>query len=103
MPPQYGWALDPNAFISTVDETVPAIIGYAKNDLEVATEQSCYGWYWSVLPAVCVGLFVRVFGGALIHVVDRAKQIKKPVTHELINNRKFLFCFVVFFMWIVLF
>lgn len=103
MPPQTGWTLDPNAFISTVDETTMSVAGYARKDLEVATELSYNGWYWSVLPALCVGLFVRVLGGAMIHVVDRAKQIKKPVTHELLHNGKFLFRFVVFSMWIVFF
>ena len=38
--------------------------------------QSCSGWFGAYLPAFFVGLFYRLLGGGLLHVIDRSKQFK---------------------------
>ena len=53
-------------------------LGYAEHDLSV-TERSCDGWYWSVLPAIFVGISVRFAAFGAMHAFQRAQQTKKPL------------------------
>jgi hypothetical protein len=54
------------------------ILGLGLNDLGTITQLSTDGWYWGVLPAFLVGLWLRWVGAGVIHVSDRPKQAKKP-------------------------
>jgi hypothetical protein len=86
MPVQSGFtqSLAPNF---PPDKTAFAILGLAQNDSSVGN-RSCNGWFWYVLPAICVGLTVRLVAGGLIHVVGRSMQAKKDIRVEIWDELK---------------
>ena len=61
--------------------------GLAEHDPS-AVEQSCNGWYWSVLPAIFIGLSIRFAGGCALHVFNRDKQTKKPLSFVMRRDTK---------------
>lgn len=57
------------------------ILGLGLNDFGNVTQRSCNGWFWGVLPAFFVGLWVRWVAAGMIHISDRSKQSKKPLLY----------------------
>ena len=80
--------------------TTMHILGLARNDFYVATQQSFDGWTWGALPAFVVGLWVRWTAAGLIHVSDRPKQAKKPLHQMLIRHPiGFVWLFLYLAIW----
>jgi hypothetical protein len=59
-----------------------ALLDLAQNDSDVK-EQSCSGWSWGALPAFLVGLTIRWIAAGAIHVSERSKQAKKPLSKSM--------------------
>ena len=93
MPVQSGFT----QVVTNVTNNIPpdknsfAILSLAQNDSTVIVP-SCNGWFWYVLPALMVGLTIRIAAGGLIHVVGRAQQAKRPffseIRRELSSNER---------------
>lgn len=81
LPPQTGFTQE-HAPNFPPDKTAFAIVGIAQNDFH-ATERSCDGWFWYVLPALMVGLTVRFLAVGLLHVVGRSQQAKQPLFKQM--------------------
>lgn len=60
--------------------TMMVQLGYAGHDLN-AVRMSCNGWYWSVIPAICVGLTVRYLAVGAMYACFRGQQAKKPLLY----------------------
>jgi hypothetical protein len=106
--PQAGYALDDNSANFPLQANSFNVIGYAQNDFNTASEQSCRGWYWSVGPAILVGLTIRIFASGAIHCTNRGACGKKSVRYALANDRNFRIgaviwgvLFALFFAWSV--
>jgi len=83
MPEQAGFTVRPESVNFPYSQAGSfAIAGVGQKDLSVLQE-SQYGWYWSALPALMVGLTIRVLGVGAIHTFDRSRQNKKSLWYEL--------------------
>jgi hypothetical protein len=108
MPVQSGFT----QIVTNVTNNIPAdknsfaIVSLAQNDSSVIIP-SCGGWYWYVLPAVMVGLTIRIAAGGLIHVVGRSQQAKRSLASEIMrefrsNERKTAFLSCVLYMLVLM-
>jgi len=62
-----------------------ALLSLAQNDDDV-NQRSYSGWYWGFLPALFVGLTVRIVAFGTIHVSGRSQQAKRPLREVLKSN-----------------
>lgn len=86
LPEQSGFTITDTAINREWNTSMLSALGYAGHD-PYAVERSCKGWYWSVGPALLIGLTVR-FGAALaMHGFQRAQQTKKPLTYEMRHSK----------------
>jgi hypothetical protein len=82
MPEQSGFTIGNSSLARLSDSTVIRRMGYAAHDLN-AVRFSCNGWYWSIIPVICVGITVRYLAIGAMHACFRAQQAKKPLTYVL--------------------
>jgi hypothetical protein len=87
LPAQSGFTVEDESVNFPRDSTILAIMGVAGHDPN-ASQQSCNGWYWSVLPSIFVGLTVRFAAGLAMHTFNRSQQTKKPLLFEMKRDRK---------------
>ena len=74
--------------------------GLAGHDGRVTT-RSCYGWYWSVLPVILVGITVRYVAFGAMHGLFRAQQTKKPLRVVMQQDKRtffFVIAYVIIFL-----
>lgn len=96
LPEQTGYTISENAENFPLEYSTMALLGFGGNDLENATRQNCDGWYATVIPAVCVGLCVRMLGLAAIHCFGRSQQIKQSLWYEMSKNKRVKRCVILF-------
>ena len=87
MPEQSGFTITPEALNRQWNTSMMVNLGYAKND-PPATERSCNGWYWSVIPAILLGLTVRYLAILAMHGFNRSQQTKKPLLYVMRRNTR---------------
>jgi hypothetical protein len=94
LPPQSGLTVDDESIHFNRSWTVLVkVFGMAGHDPN-ATQQSCGGWYWGVLPSLFVGLTVRFAAGLAMHTFNRSMQTKKPLLFEMKRDKKARFTVV---------
>jgi hypothetical protein len=86
LPEQSGFTISELAINREWNTSMLSAIGYAGHD-PYAVERSCDGWYWSVLPAILIGITVRYGAALAMHGFQRAQQTKKPLTYEIRQHR----------------
>lgn len=96
LPEQTGYTIGANATDFPLEYSTMALLGFGVNDLENATRQNCDGWYATVIPAVCVGLGMRLLGLGAIHVCGRSQQIKKSIWYDMSKNKQVKYCVILF-------
>jgi hypothetical protein len=96
-PEQSGFTIEDYAVNFPRQDSTFSAIGLAGNDLGV-TERSCNGWYWSVLPAIFVGITVRIAGLGAMHAFNRSKQTKKPLLYVMKKDGKVFWTVLAFFV-----
>ena len=69
--------------------TVMHKLGLAWHDPN-ASQRSCDGWYFNVLPAILVGLTIRFAALLAMHSFNRPQQVKKPLLYEMKRDPKVL-------------
>lgn len=78
LPPQSGFTyIASEAFGLPDDSTSFDFLSLAQNDSHGVAVRSNRGWYWSVLPAVIVGLTIRVICGIIL--AFEARQVNIPL------------------------
>lgn len=105
---QSGFAIEVGAANFPLEANSYNVIGYAQHDFNTVIEQSCNGWYWSILPAILVGLTIRLVAGAAIHCTNRGRCGQKSLLYALTHDKNFktgaiiyVAVIVVFFSWSV--
>jgi uncharacterized membrane protein YciS (DUF1049 family) len=93
LPAQSGWTVEDESMSYDRAYTLMQQRGLAVHDRN-ATQQSCGGWYWGVLPSLFVGLTVRYAGWLAMHTSNRAQQTKKSLLFEIKRDKK---------VWLLLF
>ena len=88
LPEQSGFTIEPGSRSRLSNDTMMVMMGYAGHDLN-AVRQSCDGWYWSVVPVICIGITIRYLALGAMHACFRAQQAKKPLLYVMKRN-----CFV---------
>lgn len=96
LPEQTGYTLGVNATGFPAKYSTMALLGFGINDLENATRQNSNGWYTSVIPAICVGLCMRVLGLGAIHACGRSQQIKKSIWYDISKSPQVKYCAILF-------
>lgn len=64
------------------------LVGLAQNDSSVV-QHSYNGWQWYILPALFVGLTVRLMALGALHLFDRPKQNRKGLFYEMRQRPSF--------------
>jgi len=88
LPSQYGFTFGDDATSFPAGAESFNVTGIGESDENIAL-QNCGGWYGAYLPAIFVGIFLRVLAGGMIHVVDRNKQSKTELRLSL-KDKSFL-------------
>ncbi|VEU38252.1 unnamed protein product [Pseudo-nitzschia multistriata] len=86
LPEQSGFTIASSSSNRNSTNTMMRKMGYAGRDLQ-AVRWSCDGWYWSVAPAILIGITVRYLAFGAMHACFRAQQAKKPLIHKLQKKR----------------
>jgi len=86
MPEQSGFTIESNSYGRLSSTTLIRIWGYAGHDVN-AVRRSCNGWYWSVIPAIFIGITVRYLAFGAMHACFRAQQAKKPLIYAMKKDR----------------
>jgi Fe2+ transport system protein B len=73
------------------------ILGYAGHDLN-AVRWSCVGWYWSVLPAILIGITVRYMAIGSMHAFYRGQQTKKSLWFVIRRSMRVTAVVVMYFL-----
>jgi hypothetical protein len=100
MPEQSGWTVADTSVNFVRENSVMRRFGFAGHDPN-ATQMSCEGWYWGILPAVMVGLTVRYAGWLAMHTFNRPQQTKKSLIFEMKRDKRMIG--VVFILVLALF
>jgi hypothetical protein len=87
LPAQSGWTVDDESVNFDRTYTLMHSFGFAGHDPN-ATQQSCNGWYWGVLPSLFVGLTVRYVAFLAMHACSRSQQTKKSLLFEVKRDKK---------------
>jgi len=82
LPEQSGFTQTEIAFSYPEEANLFYVAHLARNDAGVSN-QSCSGWYWGAVPALLVGLTIRILAAGCIHVSGRSQQAKRPLVEEL--------------------
>jgi hypothetical protein len=85
--PQSGLTVDDESVNFNRTYSVLSNLGMAGHDPN-ATQQSCGGWYWGVLPSIFVGLTIRFAAGLAMHTFNRSMQTKKSLLFEMKRDKK---------------
>eukprot|EP00532_Pseudo-nitzschia_australis_P020819 CAMPEP_0168291848 /NCGR_PEP_ID=MMETSP0142_2-20121227/6616_1 /TAXON_ID=44445 /ORGANISM="Pseudo-nitzschia australis, Strain 10249 10 AB" /LENGTH=897 /DNA_ID=CAMNT_0008239483 /DNA_START=9 /DNA_END=2702 /DNA_ORIENTATION=+ len=85
LPEQSGFTIEKESSGRNSTSTMMRLMGYAGHDLN-AVYWSCNGWYWSVIPAIFVGITVRYVAIGAMHGCFRAQQAKKPLIYVIKRN-----------------
>merc|ERR1712194_741583 len=101
LPEQSGFTIESNN-VRTANNTMMVLEGYAGHDLN-AVRQSCNGWYWSVLPSICVGLTVRYAALGAMHSCFRNQQAKKPLIYVMKRDCYVAVCTLLYSIGLVIF
>jgi hypothetical protein len=80
LPQQSGFTIAEGAVNRQWNTSMTVNLGYAGLD-PPASERSCNGWYWSLLPAILVGITVRLMAIGAMHGFSRSQQTKKPLLY----------------------
>jgi len=108
LPPQSGFTfLQSEAFDLPEDSMSFVILSLAQNDELNVIERSTRGWYWSVLPAIFVGLAIRSCAGIILAFKSRqciiplkkacARQMEKSFWRQFdVFENVFFWLFVAF-------
>lgn len=95
LPVQSGFTIPDSAENRQWNTSMMVNLGYAGND-PPATLRSCSGWYWSVVPAILIGITVRYMAILAMHGFGRAQQTKKPLLHMMKKDKKTMLNVIVF-------
>jgi hypothetical protein len=87
LPEQSGWTVGDESTNFDRENSVMRRFGLAGHDPN-ATQQSCGGWYWGILPSIFVGLTVRYAGLLAMHTFNRPQQTKKSLLFEMKRDKK---------------
>lgn len=85
LPEQSGFTIETTSLNRQSNSTMMSLLGYAGHD-QNAVRYSCEGWYWSVVPVICIGLTVRYLAIGAMHACFRAQQAKKPLFYVMKRN-----------------
>jgi hypothetical protein len=99
LPEQSGFTIGEEATNRAWNSSAFAVVGYAGHD-PTATERSCTGWYWSVVPSLLVGFTVRFAATGAMHAFNRAQQTKKPLMCVMKSDKR-VFATVVLYLVIL--
>ena len=97
LPEQSGFTISEDATQRATNSSAFFVVGYAGHD-PTATEFSCEGWYWGVLPSLLVGLTIRYAAAGAMHGFNRAQQTKKPLLCMCKKNKRI---FVMVFTYMI--
>ena len=87
LPVQTGFTIPEDAINRSWESSAFVALGYAGHDPN-AVRQSCDGWYWSVLPAILIGVTIRFAAIGAMHGFNRAQQTKKPLVYMMKKDSK---------------
>lgn len=95
LPEQSGYTLETTSYARTATQTKTIIAGLAGRDFN-AVRHSCDGWYWSIIPVICIGLTIRYLAIGAMHACFRAQQAKKPLSYDMKRNKSVLVTTIVY-------
>jgi hypothetical protein len=99
LPEQSGFTIGEDALNRAWNTSALSVVGYAGHDPS-ATERSCAGWYWSVLPSILIGFTIRFAAAGAMHGFQRAQQTKRPLMWVM-KADKTVFATVIMYMVIL--
>lgn len=87
LPEQSGYTIEETSVNRQANSSMTVVLGYAGHDYG-AVRWSCNGWYWSVVPALLIGLTIRYLAIGAMHTMYRGQQTKEPLTSVMRRNRR---------------
>eukprot|EP00529_Nitzschia_sp_RCC80_P002293 CAMPEP_0113480212 /NCGR_PEP_ID=MMETSP0014_2-20120614/21752_1 /TAXON_ID=2857 /ORGANISM="Nitzschia sp." /LENGTH=1932 /DNA_ID=CAMNT_0000373621 /DNA_START=203 /DNA_END=6001 /DNA_ORIENTATION=- /assembly_acc=CAM_ASM_000159 len=97
LPEQSGYTILPSSVNRQSNTSFTILLGYAGHDFN-AVRWSCGGWYWSVLPAILIGITVRYLAVGSMHAFYRGQQTKKSLWFVMRKSKRVTMVVVAYFL-----
>lgn len=97
LPEQSGYTILPSSVNRQSNSSMTILLGYAGHDYN-AVRWSCNGWYWSVLPAILIGITVRYLAIGAMHAFYRGQQTKKSLWFVMRKSVRVAIAVLVYFL-----